>query len=178
MNLSVLGHRRLATGVFLSYDRRYLIDQDRSFARDVVRHPGGIAILPVDGARVWLVSQYRTAAGRRLLEVPAGKLDPQERDLEAAARRELAEEIGANAAEWRHLTKMLPSPGYTDETIDIFAATGLEFGERRPDGAEERGMEVVTVALDEAVDSIDRGEITDAKTQIAILLWARQRSHQ
>ena len=178
MNLSVLGHRRLATGVFLSYDRRYLIDQDRSFARDVVRHPGGIAILPVDGARVWLVSQYRTAAGRRLLEVPAGKLDPQERDLEAAARRELAEEIGANAAEWRHLTKMLPSPGYTDETIDIFAATGLEFGERRPDGAEERGMEVVTIALDEAVDSIDRGEITDAKTQIAILLWARQRSHQ
>ena len=178
MNLSVLGHRRLATGVFLSYDRRYLIDQDRSFARDVVRHPGGIAILPVDGARVWLISQYRTAAGRRLLEVPAGKLDPQERDLEAAARRELAEEIGANAAEWRHLTKMLSSPGYTDETIDIFAATGLEFGERRPDGAEERGMEVVTIALDEAVDSIDRGEITDAKTQIAILLWARQRSHQ
>ncbi len=178
MNLSVLGHRRLASGVFLSYDRRYLIDEDRSVARDVVRHPGGIAILPVEGAKVWLVSQYRTAAGRRLLEIPAGKLDPAERDLEAAARRELAEEIGAGAAEWKHLTKMLPSPGYTDETIDIYAATGLRFGERNPDGAEERGMEVVTMALDQALDSIERGVIADAKTQIAILLWARQRSHQ
>ena len=178
MNLSVLGHRRLASGVFLSYDRRYLIDEDRSVARDVVRHPGGIAILPVEGAKVWLVSQYRTAAGRHLLEIPAGKLDPAERDLEAAARRELAEEIGAGAAEWKHLTKMLPSPGYTDETIDIYAATGLGFGERKPDGAEERGMEVVTMALDDALDSIERGVIADAKTQIAILLWARQRSHQ
>lgn len=178
MNLSVLGHRRLASGVFLSYDRRYLIDEDRSVARDVVRHPGGIAILPVEGAKVWLVSQYRTAAGRRLLEIPAGKLDPAERDLEAAARRELAEEIGAGAAEWKHLTKMLPSPGYTDETIDIYAAAGLRFGERNPDGAEERGMEVVTMALDQALDSIERGVIADAKTQIAILLWARQRSHQ
>ena len=178
MNLSVLGHRRLATGVFLAYDRRYLIDEDRSVARDVVRHPGGIAILPVEKETVWLVSQYRTAAGRRLLEIPAGKLDPSEKDLEAAARRELAEEIGASAADLKHLTNMLPSPGYTDETIHIYAATGLRFGERQPDGAEERGMEVVTLSLDEALDSIEGGEIADAKTQIAILLWARRRSHQ
>jgi ADP-ribose pyrophosphatase len=73
---------------------------------------------------------------------------------------------------------MLPSPGYTDETIDIYAATDLHFGERKPDGAEERGMEIVSLALDEALDSIERGDIADAKTQIAILLWARQRSHQ
>ncbi|MGH8957339.1 MAG: NUDIX hydrolase [Acidimicrobiia bacterium] len=178
MNLSVLGHRRLATGVFLAYDRRYLIDENHSVARDVVRHPGGIAILPVDEETVWLVSQFRTAAGKRLFEIPAGKLDPAERDLGAAASRELSEEIGATAAELSHLTSMLPSPGYTDETIHIYAATGLRFGERQPDGAEERGMEVVTRSLSEALDSIESGEIVDAKTQIALLLWARRRSHR
>jgi ADP-ribose pyrophosphatase len=178
VSLSRLGHRRLATGVFLGYDRRYLIDKDGSVARDVVRHPGGIAILPVDREDVWLVSQFRTAAGRRLLEIPAGKLDPAEKDLRQAARRELAEEIGATAVELRHLTSMLPSPGYTDEVIHIYAATGLLFGERRPDGAEERGMEVTSRTLREALDSIEGGEIVDAKTQIALLLWAQQRSHQ
>ncbi|HEX2403191.1 MAG TPA: NUDIX hydrolase, partial [Acidimicrobiia bacterium] len=119
-----------------------------------------------------------TAAGRRLLEIPAGKLDPAEKNLEAAARRELAEEIGASADALQHLTNMLPSPGYTDETIHIFAATGLRFGERQPDGAEERGLEVVTLTLDESLDSIEGGEIADAKTQIAILLWVRRRSQQ
>ncbi|MGH8926524.1 MAG: NUDIX hydrolase [Acidimicrobiia bacterium] len=178
MSLSRLGHRRLATGIFLAYDRRYLIDEGASVVRDVVRHPGGIAILPTDDYNVWLVSQFRTAAGRRLLEIPAGKLDPAENDLLEAAKRELSEEIGAIATEWRHLTAMLPSPGYTDEVIHIYAATGLRFGDRNPDGAEERSLEVVTRSLTEALDSIDRGEIVDAKTQIALLLWARQRSHK
>lgn len=178
MSLPVLGHRRLATGVFLSYDRRYLIDEDRAVARDVVRHPGGIAILPIENDEVWLVAQFRTAAGRQVLEVPAGRLDPLDTEPLQAARRELAEEIGASAANWRHLTSMLPSPGYTDETIHVYAASGLAFTERQPDGAEERSLEIVRCSLAEAFDSIDRGEIVDAKTQIALLLWARRRSQQ
>jgi hypothetical protein len=85
VNLSRLGHRRLATGVFLAYDRRYLIDEGRAVARDIVRHPGGIAILPVDGEKIWLISQFRTAADRRVLEVPAGKLERRQRaDLRVA----------------------------------------------------------------------------------------------
>jgi ADP-ribose pyrophosphatase len=178
VNLSRLGHRRLATGVFLAYDRRYLLDEGRAVARDIVRHPGGIAILPVAGERTWLVSQFRTAAEKRLLEVPAGKLDLLDTDLVAAAKRELAEELGATAATWRHLTSMLPSPGYTDETIHIYAATDLAWGLRQPHGAEERGLEVVEMSIDEGLAAIDRGEIVDAKTQIALLLWARQRSQK
>jgi ADP-ribose pyrophosphatase len=70
------------------------------------------------------------------------------------------------------LTSMFPSPGYTDEVIHIFAARGLTFGDRSPDGAEEQEATVVSITLSEAVRSIDNGEIRDSKTQIALLLWA------
>ena len=76
------------------------------------------------------------------------------------------------------LTSMFPSPGYTDEVIHIFAAQGLNFGDRAPDGAEEREAMVVSLRLDEAMRSIATGEIRDSKTQIALLLWAARRSEQ
>lgn len=177
MTFRRLGHRRLGTGVFLSLDRRYLIDaHGRSLPRDVVRHPGGVAVLPVHNGQVWLVSQFRTAVEQQLLEIPAGKLDPTDSHLPTAARRELLEEIGATAAEVIHLTSMFPSPGYTDEVLHIFAATGLSFGERAPDGAEELHSEVFVYTLEDALRSIETGEIRDSKTQIALLLWARRRS--
>jgi len=177
--LSLLGHRRLASGVFLHLDRRYLLDRSgRAVARDVVRHPGGVAVLPVDGDRVWLISQWRTSVEAEVLEVPAGKLDPSDLHLPTAAARELAEEIGATAEEMIFLTAMFPSPGYTDEVIHIFAARGLTFGDRTPDGAEEREAKVVSRPLSDAVRSIDTGEIRDSKTQIALLLWAARRSDQ
>lgn len=175
----LLGHRRLASGVFLHFDRRYLLDPfGRAIARDVVRHPGGVAVLPVDGDRVWLISQWRTAVEAQVLEVPAGKLDASDRHLPAAAARELAEEVGATAEEMIFLTSMYPSPGYTDEVLHIFAARGLTFGDRTPDGAEEQEATVVSLSLGEAVRSIDTGEIRDSKTQIALLLWAARRSDQ
>ncbi|MGQ0849476.1 MAG: NUDIX hydrolase [Actinomycetota bacterium] len=174
MSFRLLGHRRLATGVFLHFDRRYLIDgRGRTVARDVIRHPGGVAVLPVEGDRVWFVSQHRTAVGADALEIPAGKLDPGDHDLEMAARRELSEELGATAQTVTRLTSMWPSPGYTDETIHIFAASRLSFGARRPDGAEEHQAEIVACTLDEALHRIETGEIVDAKTQIALLLWER-----
>lgn len=177
MTFRRLGHRRLATGVFLHLDRRYLIDASgKALPRDVVRHPGGIAVLPVDGGNVWLVSQFRTAVEQQLLEIPAGKIDPTDIHLPTAARRELVEEVGATADEIIFLTSMLPSPGYTDEVLHIFAAKGLTFGERRPQGAEEVHSKVITYSLEDALRSIETGEIRDSKTQIALLLWARRRS--
>lgn len=177
MSFRRLGHRRLARGVFLGFDRRYLIDgHGNSVARDVIRHPGGVAVLPVNDDRVWLVNQHRTAAGSDLLEIPAGRLDPLDRDPLAGGKRELAEEIGATASAWIWLTTMYPSPGYTDETLAVFAATGLTFSDRRPDGAEEEQLSVVSCGLDEALDRIETGEIADGKTQIALLIWARRRS--
>jgi ADP-ribose pyrophosphatase len=122
-----------------------------------------------------LVSQYRTAVERPVLEIPAGKLDATDRNPLLAAQRELAEEIGATATEWHFLARMLPSPGYTDEVLHLYAATGLSAGDRTPHGAEEELATIVTCRLDEALDRIENGEIIDAKTQIALLLWARQR---
>lgn len=179
MTFRLLGHRRLASGVFLHFDRRYLLDRHgRAVARDVVRHPGGVAVLPVDGDRVWLISQWRTAVEAQVLEVPAGKLDGSDREIPVAAARELAEEVGATAAEMIFLTSMFPSPGYTDEVIHIFAARGLSFSDRTPDGAEEQEAAVVSLTLDEALRSIETGDIRDSKTQIALLIWAARRNDQ
>lgn len=175
----LLGHRRLATGVFLHLDRRYLLDRSgRAVARDVIRHPGGVAVLPIDGDNVWLISQWRTAVDEQVLEVPAGKLDPSDRHLPTAAGRELAEEVGATAEEMIFLTSMFPSPGYTDEVIHLFAARGLSFSDRAPDGAEEHEALVVSLPLSEALRSIDNGEIRDSKTQVALLMWAARVSDQ
>ena len=177
MTFHLLGHRRLASGVFLRLDRRHLIAADgRAIARDVVRHPGGVAVLPIEDDTIWFVSQFRTAVECTVLEIPAGKLAPSDGDIAAAAERELAEEIGATARQMIPLTAMFPSPGYTDEVIHIYAATGLSFAERQPEGAEEVDSEVLTLTLPEAMHRIETGEIRDSKTQIALLLWARRRS--
>ncbi len=143
--------------------------------RDVVRHPGGVAVLAVDDGMVWMIRQHRVALGREVDEIPAGTLDDTDEDPESAARRELGEELGASARHFEHLARMAPSPGYTDEVIEIFLAEGLEFGDRTPDGEEERYASVFAVPIDEALDSIDRGQIIDAKTQVALLAWMRRR---
>lgn len=175
MSLRRLGHRRLASGVFLHFDHRYLIDGNRAAARDVVLHPGGVGVLPIEGEQIWLVSQYRTAVEVDLLEIPAGKLDPSDRDPLIAGKRELAEEVGATAGSWTFLTSFYPSPGFTNEILHVYAATDLTFGERKPEGAEETHSTVVSCRLDEALDRIESGEIVDSKTQIALLLWDRKR---
>jgi len=172
----VLGHRRLATGVFLRFDREHLIGPDNQpLRRDVVRHPGGVAVLPVEDDAAWFISQRRAPFGTTVLEVPAGRLDPSDREPETAAIRELAEELGAEADELIPLTATYPSPGYTDEVLHLFAARGLRFSERRLQGAEERESTLISLPIDEAVSRIERGLIRDAKTQVAVLMWARRR---
>jgi ADP-ribose pyrophosphatase len=179
VTLRRLGHRRLAKGVFLRLDRAYVLDtHGEAKARDIVRHPGGVGILPVDGDRVFLVRQYRAALGADFVEIPAGKLDPGDQDPLTAAQRELKEELGATAETWKLLAAMHPSPGYTNEILHLYAAIGLNPGDRRPDGLEEDHLTIVGYDLEEALDSIEKGEITDAKTQIALLTWARKRSLQ
>lgn len=169
--------RELGRGVLIALESLELIAPDgRPIVRDVVRHPGGVAVLPVADERVWLVDQYRPAIGRRILEVPAGKLDhPGERPLDAAVR-ELGEEMGMSADRWVPLGVMLPSPGYTDEVIHLFAADGIVAGKRRPQGAEEDDAVIVELALDDAMGRLERGEIDDAKTQLALMAWTRRRT--
>jgi ADP-ribose pyrophosphatase len=128
----------------------------------------------MEGDRLWLVSQRRAPFGEEFLEIPAGRLEARDSDPGAAAARELEEELGAKARALLRLGAMAPSPGYTDEIIHLYAATGLTFGDRVPDGLEERDATVFSLPLTEVWHRIEEGLIPDGKTQLALLLWLRR----
>lgn len=139
----------------------------RMAMREIVRHNGGACIVAVDAQEnVYLVRQFRKPYDAELLELPAGKLEIGEDPL-ACATRELMEETGlrADLIEW--LATAYPSPGYCSETLSIYLATGLTYGENKLDDGEF--LSVHPYPLDEALAMIDRGEIRDAKTQIGLL---------
>lgn len=140
--------------------------------REIVRHVGAAAVVPVDeNGVVTLVTQFRVAMGRVMLEVPAGKKDGPDEDPLVCARRELSEETGLSAENWRHLTTLDTSPGFLTERIGLYLATGLTQGDSHPDEGEYLGL--VRMPLDEAVQKITEGQITDGKT-IAGLLLAKE----
>ena len=139
--------------------------------REYVVHPGAVLVVPVlpDG-RLVVERQYRYPVGRVFVEFPAGKLDPGETEI-ATAQRELAEETGYLAATWTPLGRIHSVVGYSSEAIHFFIAEGLtHVGARLDDG---EFLEIVTMRLDEMLAAMDRGEITDAKTVAALLLYAR-----
>jgi ADP-ribose pyrophosphatase len=132
----------------------------------VVRHPGGAAVLPLhDDGSVTLIRQLRPAVGRDMLEIPAGRLSPDE-PPEACAGRELVEETGLRATRLHPLGAVHPSPGILDEIIHLFLATGLTQGEAEPEAYEE--IEAVRLPLTEALELVRSGEITDSKTIAAL----------
>lgn len=142
---------------------------------EVVRHPGAAAVLPVyragegsgdTGPRVVLLRQYRYAAGGEIWEVPAGKLEEGETPP-ACARRELEEEAGLRARELRPLAAIYTTPGFTDEKIHLFLATGLEPGAASHESVEF--IETRELALRTAVEMLRSGEIEDSKTTCALL---------
>jgi len=141
----------------------------RPALREVVRHPGASAVVPVDeDGMVTMVRQYRAAVGRVLLEIPAGKLDAKGEDRLLAARRELREETGLTAENWVHLTDIMTTPGFCDELISIYLATGLTRGETHPD--EDEFLNIERRPLAELTGMAARGEIGDAKTLVGLLL--------
>ncbi len=141
--------------------------------REFVVHPGAALVVPVlpDGKLV-VVRQFRYPVGEVFLEFPAGKIDPGETAL-GTARRELAEEAGYTAATFAPLGRVHSVVGYSDEAIDFFIAGGLTFVGARPDVGEF--VETVTISVDAMLEALDRGEITDAKTVAALLLYTRRR---
>ncbi|MBN1202810.1 MAG: NUDIX hydrolase [Anaerolineae bacterium] len=140
--------------------------------REVVRHPGAVAMVPLlDNGDVVMVRQFRLPAGRVLLEIPAGGLDPDE-DPAAAAVRELQEEIGYRPGTLTAIGGEYTAPGYTTEFIHFYLATGLEPSNLDEDADEF--LEVVRLPLDEALRQIDTGVIQDGKTIAALLLVARR----
>lgn len=136
--------------------------------REYVKHLGAVCVIPItDEGEVILERQYRYAVGRVLVEIPAGKLDYAGEDFLEAAKRELREETGAVAGKMIDMGDYFGSPAIMGEHIRMFMAKDLTFGETELDEGEF--LEVFRVPLKEAVDMVLRGEITDGKTQVAIL---------
>ena len=137
--------------------------------REIVRHNGASAIVPVDDqGMVTLVRQHRAAIGQCTWEIPAGKLDSPSEDPFAAAKRELEEETGLRAAEWRKLTAIYTTPGFCNEQISIYLATGLSQRNAHPDEDEFLGL--TRMPLSEAVSLCMSGEFRDSKTVIGLLM--------
>lgn len=140
--------------------------------REIVRHNGAAAIVPVDAAgNVTLVRQHRIAAGRFTWEIPAGKLDHPQEDPFLAARRELEEETGLRAEKWQFLTCMDTTPGFCSERISIYLATDLSQFEAHPDADEF--LHLTRMPLGEAVDLCMKGELRDSKTIVGLMMAQR-----
>ena len=161
-------------GVLLHVRRDTVRLPDGTLAqREFVVHPGAALVVPVlhDGSLV-AVRQFRYPVGQVFLEFPAGKIDPPESAV-ATARRELTEEAGYEAATFTPLGRVHSVVGYSNEAIDFYIAEDLTFVGARPDVGEF--VETVTMSVAAMLEALDRGEITDAKTVAALLLYARRR---
>jgi ADP-ribose pyrophosphatase len=138
---------------------------------DIIRHPGASAIVPVlDSGNVVLLRQYRHAVGGDIWEIPAGTFDGREDPL-ICAKRELTEETGYTAGSWTRLGEIIPVPGYSDERIHLYLASGLTMTSQNLDLDEV--IQVHDIRFQTAMDMVSSGEIQDAKTIAGLCLACR-----
>jgi ADP-ribose pyrophosphatase len=170
-----IGGTRVYHGRIISVDLDEVRFPDGSTGTlEMIRHPGASAVVPVlgepgDDPEVLLIRQYRYAADQFLYEIPAGRLDPGESPADCA-RREWQEETGYSAERVEHVFTMYTTPGFTDEKIHLFVATGLVAGQAHREADEF--MELVPTRLSRALSMVEQGEIQDAKTALALLYAA------
>lgn len=171
--MALIATERLYTGRIVNLDLDTVGFPDGSTGTlEMLRHPGASAVVPflddprADDPRIILIRQFRHAADGFLWEIPAGRLDPGE-EPEACARRELREETGYSAADCRHLVTIHTTPGFTDERIHLFMATGLRSGDHAREADEF--VEVHETHWSEALRLVENGEVSDAKTLTALL---------
>lgn len=154
------------------YRDQVTLDNGMNVTREVVRHMGAAAVVPMtENGEVILVRQYRYAVGREMLEIPAGLLEPGE-SMESCAARETEEETGFKPMELTHLFDYYSSPGYCTECVGIFAARNLVPTRQHLDPDED--VEVRLLPLEEAIDKIRNGEIIDGKTVAALMSISAQ----
>lgn len=146
-----------------------ILENGAEAVREVVRHPGGVGVVAMDDeGYVYMVRQFRYPFYETTLEIPAGKLDRGGEDTRQAGIRELREETGLVADNVEYLGSFYATPGFCDEKLSIYFATGLHQGDTDPD--EDEFVECEKYHIDELVEMINRGEIKDAKSVIGILM--------
>jgi ADP-ribose pyrophosphatase len=172
--------RRAYTGKIISLDVDTVRFPDGSTGElEMIRHPGASAVVPFlsdprgEDPQVLMIRQYRYAADGYLYEIPAGRLDQGENPRDCAVR-ELKEETGCTAEHFDHLLTMYTTPGFTDEKIHLFMATGLVAGETKHEVDEF--LDLHPMRLSRALEMVEAGEIQDAKTALALLFAAGFRS--
>lgn len=181
MSSSTLSSSRVYTGRVINLDVDRVRFPDGSEGElEMVRHPGASAVVPFlsdplgDDPQILMIRQYRYAADGFIHEIPAGRLEPGE-EPEACAARELREETGCTAQRMDRLFTMYTTPGFTDERIHLFMATGLTAGEAAREADEF--VELVPMPLSRALAMLERGEIQDAKTALGLLYAAGFRTN-
>lgn len=149
------------------YRDKALLENGSEVSREVIKHPGGVCIVPLtEKGEVIMVKQFRYPSGKVLTEIPAGKLEWQE-DHFACGKRELKEETGCTAEKYDYLGCLLPTPAYDTEVIHMYLARELTRAEQKLD--EDEFLDVMKIPFDKALEMVMNGEITDAKTQLALL---------
>ncbi len=149
------------------YKDKAKLENDSEVTREVVKHPGGVCVVPLtENNQVLMVTQFRYPTGKVLTEIPAGKLEWGENHFDCG-KRELKEETGCIAEKFDYLGCLLPTPAYDTEVIHMYLARGLSQSEQKLDADEF--LDVKRIPFDKAVKMVMNGEITDAKTQLALL---------
>jgi ADP-ribose pyrophosphatase len=171
----VVSTKKVYSGPVFSVYSDQVQEGDYRGRRDVIRHPGSVVVLALeesDGSspKVLLERQYRHAAKKRLWELPAGRIDSGESKL-AAAKRELLEETGFTATRWQHAFQFYASPGFLDETMDVYMARGLASGQAQPEDDEQ--IAVRFFPLSQVISMVMNGSICDAKTISGVLWYER-----
>lgn len=165
------GHTAYEGGIFTVRTETFRHEDGEEVTREIVRHQGAVGVVAHDGEQIYLVRQPREAvAAPDLLELPAGKLDVEGEAPLDAAKRELAEEIGKAAGHWEHLVTFYTSPGFTDEEVHVYLATGLSDASAEAD--EHERIDIVTHPLAQLDALID--DVRDSKTLIGLLELRRR----
>ncbi|MET3195549.1 NUDIX hydrolase [Bacillus sp. OAE603] len=164
-----LSEEKIFEGRVISlYHQEVELPNGKSSSREIVKHPGAVAIIPItEDGKIVLVEQYRKALERSILEIPAGKLEKGEEPIHTA-KRELEEETGYEANEWEHIQSFYTSPGFADEYIHIFVAKGLRKLENSAQLDEDEFVELLELSVEECLEELKKGSIHDAKTCYAI----------
>ena len=164
-----IGERLLHEGYVISVGQgEFETPEGERITRDIVHHPGAVAVVAIDGDEVILVRQYRAALHADVVEIPAGKRDVAGEPPEVTAVRELEEEVGLRPIDLQPLTGFHNSVGFCDEYVHVFLATEFETVPVDHDGPEEAHMTIERWSLDDAEAGLSNGQITDAKTLIGL----------